>query len=89
MQTTTIGGVSIGGAAILCLAWMFFVRADPYRGYGGVGRGGVVLAALCGASLPIVVPIAGWVFTAFGVLVRIAQSLAEAGTRLAEAGTLG
>lgn len=85
----TIGGVGIGAAAILCLAWMLVVRADPYRGYGGVGRGGIVLAALCGAALPVFAPLAQWAWTAFGWLTNVAQVLADAGSRFAQSGALG
>jgi hypothetical protein len=86
---TTVGGVGIGAAAILCLAWMLVVRADPYRGYGGVGRGGIVLAALCGGALPIFAPLAGTAWSLFGTVAQVAQTLADAASTFAGAGVLG
>lgn len=86
---TTVGGVGIGAAAILCLGWMLVVRADPYRGYGGVGRGGIVLAALCGGALPIFAPLAGTAWSLFGTLAQVAQTLADAAGQFAGSGVLG
>jgi hypothetical protein len=77
-MSTTINGIGIAGAAVLILGYLLIFRADPYRGYGGVGRAGIVFAALAGSALPIFTSFAGTSWSLFGALASVAQTLGNA-----------
>jgi hypothetical protein len=86
-MSTTVGGVGIAGAAILVLAYLLLVKANPNSHYAtGVGRGGIVLAAMCGGALPLFTSLAGTGWSLFGTLAAIAQSLAQAANGIGGAG---